>query len=742
MLVLVFDAISRGGADSTRTDTHHRPHHAAETRRSSPPQPASVETDSVRALPRQRLCPAWRGEPAAVVDPQPRQTMMAATTTESGQVPPSAVSSSFGIKGLLQLCDIKSTCQLGPVASPAVAAPARCAAHPRDRQHAAGAARASPAALRRARPRAAQDPEAATEGMGGTYFLMNEAGGRAALMKPCDEEPLAPNNPKGFVGRQLGDPGLKPSVRVGEAAIREVAAYLLDHDHRAKVPTTILVRASHSAFHVAPDAAAATGGEGSADSSPTRMPTKLGSLQEYMPHICDSSDVGSTRFNKQNIHRVGILDLRLLNTDRHSGNLLVRKPEQAGSSAHMGLGKMLLEGNQLELVPIDHGFCLPDSLEEPYFEWLHWPQAMLPFDEEELEYIEELDVEADLAVLRSQLPMLREDCLRTLVVSTTILKKCAAAGLTLHEIGSVYSRPMVGIDDEPSELEKLCTDAWAYMEDRTAGSEIVPQLLEGCEEEDEEEESDEETAWGLSDSASSYRGSSSGPKSALKKPWHELECGSLAGRPEEVERFGSPLEESAALHPGSPHELMFDLDVEALMLSPTASSLVQQHSQDQSLHGEADSWALQAFTVASISAGASPHPAPASPGSLGLDRAVSDEINGGCSDFLARSLRPPSHFFSRRKDSAANGLISGGRVGCSRRRDRLPYPPKVQASRPPPAVVAKFPGFGGMDAEQWNLFVEGLNIHLDAALRAGKYEHENQQGTAASRALFGTSAPV
>ena len=47
-------------------------------------------------------------------------------------------------------------------------------------------------------------------------------------MKPCDEEPLAPNNPKGYVGRSLGDPGWKPTVRVGEAAMREVAAYLLD----------------------------------------------------------------------------------------------------------------------------------------------------------------------------------------------------------------------------------------------------------------------------------------------------------------------------------------------------------------------------------------------------------------------------------------------------------------------------------------------------------------------------------
>lgn len=41
-----------------------------------------------------------------------------------------------------------------------------------------------------------QDPEASCDGLGGTYFFMNEAGRRAAIIKPCDEEPLAPNNPK------------------------------------------------------------------------------------------------------------------------------------------------------------------------------------------------------------------------------------------------------------------------------------------------------------------------------------------------------------------------------------------------------------------------------------------------------------------------------------------------------------------------------------------------------------------
>ena len=41
-----------------------------------------------------------------------------------------------------------------------------------------------------------QEPEASLEGLGGTYFFMNEAGKRSAIVKPCDEEPLAPCNPK------------------------------------------------------------------------------------------------------------------------------------------------------------------------------------------------------------------------------------------------------------------------------------------------------------------------------------------------------------------------------------------------------------------------------------------------------------------------------------------------------------------------------------------------------------------
>lgn len=47
---------------------------------------------------------------------------------------------------------------------------------------------------------------------------------------------------QGFVGRNLGEPGLKPTVRVGEAAMREVAAFLLDYDQFAHVPNTVFGR--------------------------------------------------------------------------------------------------------------------------------------------------------------------------------------------------------------------------------------------------------------------------------------------------------------------------------------------------------------------------------------------------------------------------------------------------------------------------------------------------------------------
>lgn len=78
----------------------------------------------------------------------------------------------------------------------------------------------TPLSLPRPLLQACQEPERVKEGMGGSYLCFNEAGGRVAILKPCDEEPLAPNNPKGYVGRNLGDPGWRATVRVGEVCVR------------------------------------------------------------------------------------------------------------------------------------------------------------------------------------------------------------------------------------------------------------------------------------------------------------------------------------------------------------------------------------------------------------------------------------------------------------------------------------------------------------------------------------------
>jgi hypothetical protein len=267
-------------------------------------------------------------------------------------------------------------------------------------------------------------------------------------------------------------------VRVGEAAMREVAAYLLDHNGFAKVPVSCLVRAQHPAFcynnilssarysHM--DLTSLRKSISSSTSSPNsdlKLPMKLGSLQEFVRHDCDTSEIGSSRFSKKDVQRIGIFDIRLFNTDRHAGNMLVRKIRESSVQSAVTDG-------QYEIIPIDHGFALPEHLEAPYFEWLHWPQAMHPFGEDELAYIRALDVEADKEMLKRELPNLRPECIRVLEVSTTLLKLCAEAGLTLSEIGTVCSRPFMD-EDQNSELEQTCETVWEKVKVRSSVSPLL-----------------------------------------------------------------------------------------------------------------------------------------------------------------------------------------------------------------------------------------------------------------------------
>ncbi|XP_008243790.1 PREDICTED: phosphatidylinositol 4-kinase gamma 7 [Prunus mume] len=293
------------------------------------------------------------------------------------------------------------------------------------------------------------DPIPVHSGLGGAYYFRNSRGESVAIVKPTDEEPFAPNNPKGFVGKALGQPGLKRSVRVGETGFREVAAFLLDKDHFANVPPTALVKITHSIFNI-------NDGVNGNKTSQKKLVSKIASCQQFIQHDFDASDHGTSSFPVASVHRIGILDIRIFNTDRHAGNLLVRKLDGVGMFG------------QVELIPIDHGLCLPETLEDPYFEWIHWPQASIPFSDDELEYIEKLDPYEDCEMLRRELPMIREACLRVLVLSTIFLKEAAAYGLCLAEIGEMMSREFRSGEEEPSELEVICMEARRMLAEREA----------------------------------------------------------------------------------------------------------------------------------------------------------------------------------------------------------------------------------------------------------------------------------
>jgi len=83
-----------------------------------------------------------------------------------------------------------------------------------------------------------------------------------------------------------------------------------------------------------------------------------------------------------------------------------------------------------------------------------WPQAKKPFDQETRDYIARLDVEKDAQILKEL--GLNEECIRTMKISTTLLKKGTFAGLSLYDIGFMASRMN---PDEPSELEKMVEQA-------------------------------------------------------------------------------------------------------------------------------------------------------------------------------------------------------------------------------------------------------------------------------------------
>ncbi|GFY81836.1 phosphatidylinositol 4-kinase gamma-like protein [Actinidia rufa] len=208
-------------------------------------------------------------------------------------------------------------------------------------------------------------PIRSSEGSGGAYFMQDLFGQvYMSVFKPIDEEPMAVNNPRGLPLSTDGE-GMKKGTRVGEGALREVAAYLLDHPRSgprsfsnedkgfAGVPPTVMIKCLHRGFNY-PD------GYECASKN-----IKIGSLQMFMKNCGSCEDMGPAAFPVDEIHKISVLDIRLANADRHAGNILVQRDG---------------EGGEIVLIPIDHGYCLPNNVSLPFFSFLQYMLFRIVYD--------------------------------------------------------------------------------------------------------------------------------------------------------------------------------------------------------------------------------------------------------------------------------------------------------------------------------------------------------------------------
>lgn len=277
-------------------------------------------------------------------------------------------------------------------------------------------------------------PQPSLDGSGGTYFLCDARKAWVGVFKPGDEEAYAINNPRGYLPSSSDDTScMRAGITPGEGCLREVAAYLLDHSFFSDVPPTTLVEVRHPGLHQEGHGSGSSVGHHVLDcplDSNRLPPKKVGSFQAYVKCECTVDDMSPSLLSVDEVHKIAILDIRLLNADRNSANLLCRRNPELTSSA-----------DEWSLVPIDHGLCLRASGDVAWYDWcwLDWPQTKLPMSPKSREYVLNLDVESDVKMLRERLhlPQVARDYYRA---SCALLKAGVKSGMTLYDIAVLCCR--------------------------------------------------------------------------------------------------------------------------------------------------------------------------------------------------------------------------------------------------------------------------------------------------------------
>lgn len=289
------------------------------------------------------------------------------------------------------------------------------------------------------------NPDKTQFGVSGSYFMRDKMRNLVAIFKPMDEEPFAPNNYKGYKGK-FGELSLRNGIFSGGLCLREVAAYYLDSKGIHGVPETTLVEIYHPQFkNFCKGNVSNYIKTGSYKNRFIEMikdygaeEIKIGSLQKLVRKNGVVCDISPSKFDVYEVQKIALLDLRILNSDRNDENILFKRSND----------------DKYELIPIDHGLCLPSTLEIYRHDlcWLTWKQVKAPVDEKLKAYIQQLNPLDDVMLLKNKLD-LTENSLKLMALAEHFLKKAIQEGLTIFQIAMLMYR-----DDEEEErscFEKL-----------------------------------------------------------------------------------------------------------------------------------------------------------------------------------------------------------------------------------------------------------------------------------------------
>jgi hypothetical protein len=300
---------------------------------------------------------------------------------------------------------------------------------------------------------------------GGVYFLRNACGHREGVFKPSDEEQGMPLNNKGYT-----DASLRDHFQPGMGYLREFAAYCMDVEHRAQVPTTLLVQCKHKSLNY---------GSRSLKLAPE---PKTGSLQQFINSSSLFDDYGFGAFSDYEIQKIALFDMRILNCDRNGGNILVVKQHLCGRSRNgSNVSDASVEDDSassgtefsfdlqdasdcdesksvgLELIPIDHGYAFPTKLCINDFDWAwyNFPQVDRPVDQRLVDYLSSINIDQLIDELQTKTSLPEECWFLIRTVHCLLVEAIVKARLTLKQVALLIARVDDGV---PSPLEKLIAE--------------------------------------------------------------------------------------------------------------------------------------------------------------------------------------------------------------------------------------------------------------------------------------------